>query len=555
MTGKLITGRISAKLATAAFFATTAGCGMMGADAGTYDGETDSDVALDASTDMAPLDEEPEPSVGPEDWELDCVICSTPAECDDGLTCSGPAECAYSQFNLASCCRPQPVECPSADPCVTGRCTEEAGGCVYSPRDDDGDGHAPEECGHDDCDDTLYAVHPGAEEICDALDNDCDGVADEGAWKASPTTLVLSDTSEVPSSPSIASSAAAWGVSWISDTGATRQLNAGIVSPADPTPATSTAPLFLDAGEPDEAIVVSTSDGFAIIAAVSSASATTIVARAMGTDGAISGVEHVLVAMSAPALDLAAATMPGGNRMGLAFRSDPDGDYEIYFIGVDWPSPVAAAESDLSRITTSPGFSGRPAIVGTSTGFALAWEDAQDGDTEIYFQRLDPAGEEAGPTRRITAAPGDSQHVTMAASSDGYGLAWMDSRSGGYDLLFTCLDPTGVRICPETGVGDGPDVSWYPVLAASGIEGQLVLAFAGRSAGLFWMYLTAVSTGATTTPTGIDAGTASSDAGETILAPGLAEAGGRLGLLWIEDTAPTGTVLGLLQLTCEEDPE
>jgi len=48
--------------------------------------------------------------------------------------------------------------------------------------DEDGDGHlAPGSCGGpaDDCDDTLPGIHPGAREFCDdALDNDCNGLAD-----------------------------------------------------------------------------------------------------------------------------------------------------------------------------------------------------------------------------------------------------------------------------------------------------------------------------------------------------------------------------------------
>jgi hypothetical protein len=46
--------------------------------------------------------------------------------------------------------------------------------------DEDGDGFSGEE----DCDDNDAAVNPDAEELCDGLDNNCDGEADEGATDA-----------------------------------------------------------------------------------------------------------------------------------------------------------------------------------------------------------------------------------------------------------------------------------------------------------------------------------------------------------------------------------
>ena len=43
-------------------------------------------------------------------------------------------------------------------------------------RDNDGDAYYSDE----DCDDSIASVYPGANEICDNLDNDCDGEIDEG---------------------------------------------------------------------------------------------------------------------------------------------------------------------------------------------------------------------------------------------------------------------------------------------------------------------------------------------------------------------------------------
>src|SRR5206468_3507457 len=66
------------------------------------------------------------------------------------------------------------------------------GACTFPAKtfDLDGDGHRgplpghapadPGSCG-DDCDDTSAAALPGGTEICDGVDNDCNGVVDDGA--------------------------------------------------------------------------------------------------------------------------------------------------------------------------------------------------------------------------------------------------------------------------------------------------------------------------------------------------------------------------------------
>ena len=50
------------------------------------------------------------------------------------------------------------------------------GACGWICWDVDGDGFADELCGGEDCSDFNPLIYPGAIELCDALDNDCDGI-------------------------------------------------------------------------------------------------------------------------------------------------------------------------------------------------------------------------------------------------------------------------------------------------------------------------------------------------------------------------------------------
>jgi len=51
---------------------------------------------------------------------------------------------------------------------------------VGSGTDNDGDGYISVPSGGDDCDDTNPNINPGASEVCDGVDNDCNGQIDEG---------------------------------------------------------------------------------------------------------------------------------------------------------------------------------------------------------------------------------------------------------------------------------------------------------------------------------------------------------------------------------------
>ncbi|MCK6530435.1 putative metal-binding motif-containing protein [Myxococcota bacterium] len=55
---------------------------------------------------------------------------------------------------------------------------------TLTTQDADGDGYVDEGYGGTDCDDADGAIHPGAAEVCNGFDDDCDGVTDNGGGTA-----------------------------------------------------------------------------------------------------------------------------------------------------------------------------------------------------------------------------------------------------------------------------------------------------------------------------------------------------------------------------------
>ncbi len=73
--------------------------------------------------------------------------------------------------------------------CSPYRCSPDTRRCAKLPRDDDRDGVVSAACQGGDCDDTDPRKAPGHPEECDLIDNDCNGLADDGVAAKSPTLV------------------------------------------------------------------------------------------------------------------------------------------------------------------------------------------------------------------------------------------------------------------------------------------------------------------------------------------------------------------------------
>ena len=144
-----------------------------------------------------------------------------PETCDDiDNNCDGLTDAADGTLELAPCELQQGV-CAGAVhraglcqdggwlPCqavdygpdygqeVCGNALDEDCSGMFDDKDSDGDGFLDIACGGDDCDDLDPASHPGASEVRDTRDNDCDGLVDEGLIP--PGSVIVTEIMKDPS--------------------------------------------------------------------------------------------------------------------------------------------------------------------------------------------------------------------------------------------------------------------------------------------------------------------------------------------------------------------
>lgn len=112
------------------------------------------------------------------------AVCGAGSVCEVGSGCSAPRTCRVN------------ADCDDDLACTTDRCDFDTDTCSSTPADMDSDGAARLGClGGLDCDDGDDTVFPGAMDVCDGVDRDCNGVVDDGpglmcALGSAPTSCV-----------------------------------------------------------------------------------------------------------------------------------------------------------------------------------------------------------------------------------------------------------------------------------------------------------------------------------------------------------------------------
>ena len=81
-------------------------------------------------------------------------------------------------------------------------------------------------------------------------------------------------------------------------------------------------------------------------------------------------------------------------------------------------------------MTEADGDSGYPSIDWNGTQYGISWQDAREGNANIYFTLLNELGVKTGGDEKISTGSGKSQFTTGVWTGEVYSFCFKDTRDG-----------------------------------------------------------------------------------------------------------------------------
>ena len=298
----------------------------------------------------------------------------------------------------AHCAPADPVNCDDGDECTEDSCEPSTGACSARElaRDEDGDGFrgprpgfrpgAPGACG-DDCDDTSAKAFPGGVELCDGVDNDCNGIVDDDM------RFVPAGQQEI-----------------LVSTGAHRQAGRGGL--------------------------VWNQSVYGVTYAGEQANWRNYF-KGLGRDGS------TLIAET-PITNVVGTTFTGpivwtGAMFGTTWEDRrTELNFEIWFNRLDAKGNKLGPDV---RITDAPDFSLHPTLIWNGSEFLIVWDDSRDQGKRLFGQRVAADGSLLGENQILSLAAWSAESPALVEGERTLGLAFNMGPAGAQQVAMRLFKP------------------------------------------------------------------------------------------------------------------
>lgn len=159
-----------------------------------------------------------------------------------------------------------------------------------------------------------------------------------------------------------------------------------------------------------------------------------------------------------------------GNDVHIVWYDNRDGNFEIYYKrstdgGMTWGGDV--------RLTTNTSTSERPSVAASGQMVNVVWHDLRDGNYEIYYKNSTDGGLTWGADTRLTNDPALSRYASIALAGLDVHIVWDDYRDGNNEIYYKRSSDGGVTWGTDTRLTNDPALSYYPSVAARGLDVHL----------------------------------------------------------------------------------
>jgi len=177
---------------------------------------------------------------------------------------------------------------------------------------------------------------------------------------------------------------------------------------------------------------------------------------------------------SAPDSSTHASVCVSGSLVSVVWYDYRDGNPEIYYKrstdgGINW--------STDTRLTNDTHHSYCPSVSTSGTNVHVVWHDDRDGFSDIYYKRSTDGGSSWSADTRLTYYPSNESSIpSIATSGDNIHLVWNDARDGDLEIYYKRSTDSGLSWETDTRLTNAPDTSVCASVSFAGTKVHVVWA-------------------------------------------------------------------------------